>query len=208
MKKTLTVIVLMCAGFLQLCAQGYIVPNGVQYGGLNPGFGYQVVVLQNPTNGDFTGFFLNPQDKTPPTSFYTNTFSFGTYLDEGVRVFLVSSNDPISLSPIQMQQYVELGSAPRNVFSSGVPFYVGLYTGYSPWDETGQYTGIYSDPLFGWARLVNNQGVIQLLDSALAYKAGGIYAGTTTTIPEPSTCALTAAGLLLLGSRRFRTHSS
>jgi hypothetical protein len=68
--------------------------------------------------------------------------------------------------------------------------------------------GIYSDPLFGWARLVNNNGAIQLLDSALAYKAGGIYAGTQNLIPvpEPSTLGLITLGALLLGWRLRKTR--
>lgn len=106
--------VIVFAAF-KLPAQGYIVPNGVTYVGLNFFGAYEIDVVQNPTNSDNTGLFLTPQGKTPPASVYTNTFSFGTYLDEGVRVFLVSSNDPISLSPILMQQYAELGSAPSAV---------------------------------------------------------------------------------------------
>ena len=61
--------------------------------------------------------------------------------------------------------------------------------------------GIYEDPLFGWAQLVNNNGVIELLDGALEYKGSGIYAGTQTIIPEPSLLGLLAFGALLLGWR-------
>jgi hypothetical protein len=81
-------------------AQGVIVPNGVTFPGLSFLGGYEVDVLQHPTSGDFTGFFLTAQGRTPPSSTYTNTFTFSTYADEGVRVFLVSSNDPISLTAI------------------------------------------------------------------------------------------------------------
>ena len=65
-------------------------------------------------------------------------------------------------------------------------------------------------PMHGWAQLKNNGGTIQLLDSALAYGADGIYAGTRTliTIPEPSTLLLSVAGALLLGFRRWRTSST
>ena len=196
----------VAAGFLfmtmlQLHSQGYIVPNGVYSGSV--GFGaYEIDVIQNPANSDFTGFFLRPQGKTEPT-LYTNTFSFFTYLDEGVRVFLVSSNQPMSLSPILAQSYPELSFPNTYVFRSGTPFYLGLYTGYLP---SGPNNGIYSDPLFGWAKLVNNQGVIQLLDSALVFGGGGIYVGTQNIIPvpEPSAIFLTALGALLLGIRRWR----
>jgi hypothetical protein len=65
--------------------------------------------------------------------------------------------------------------------------------------------GIYSDPLFGWAELENVNGTIELLDSALEYQGGGIYAGTENIIPapEPSEFALGALGALLFGFRRL-----
>ena len=172
-------------------------PNGVVYAGLSPFGGYEVDVLYNPTNSYYTGFFLKPE--TP------NTFSIGKYADVGVRVFFVSVNDPISLQPILAQNYPELLGTYS--FASGVPFYVGLYTGNQPFAPPD---GIYSDPLFGWARLVNNNGVIQLLDSALAYKAGGIYAGTQNLIPvpEPSTLGLVALGALVFGWRLHKTRAA
>lgn len=191
----LAIISLTFAATLQLQAQGYLVPNGVSYVGLNFFGGYEIDVLQNPTNTDMTGFFLKPQGKTPQTTLYTNTFVFDAYADESVRVFLVSSNNPISLQPILSQSWTELLYSHSYVFTNRVPFYVGLYTGYAP------VNGIYSDPLFGWAKLVNNQGVIQMLDSALEYGGGGIYAGTQNIIPvpEPSTLVLGTLGALLFG---------
>jgi len=172
------------------------VPNGVGYSVNGPGH-YGISVVHDPTNGYTTGFDLIALGLTPPTV-YTNTFAFSPIVDVSVRVFLVTSNQPISLSPILLSAYPELGNAPSYVFDSGVPFYVGLYTGnqnfYPP-------DGIYTDPLFGWASLRNNQGVIELLDSALVYKAEGIYAGTTTIIPEPSGLALIGLGAMLFGFR-------
>ena len=177
----------------QLHAQGYIVPNGVTYAGNDPNFGSIIHVLQNPTNSDHTGFLLRPEG--------ANTFLFGSFLDEGVRVFLVSFNQPISLSAISSQSYTELLYPNRYVFTPGFPIYVGLYTGYDPFSK-GMYTGIYRDPLFGWARLVNNQGVIQLTRSALVYGAEGIYAGTETIIPEPGIYSLLGWGVFLLAAAR------
>ena len=186
-----------------LHSQGYIVPNGVVYDGtFQNGRGYGVSVIHDPTNGYYTGFALNPKGMTPPTV-YTNTYSFSPIVDVSVRVFLVESNQPVSLSPILMNSYTELGNAPSYVFDSGVPFYVGLYTGnqsYYPPD------GIYTDPLFGWALLVNNRGVIEMLDSALEYQGGGIFAGTQDIIPipEPGGFILVTLGAFLLGFRRRR----
>ena len=196
-------------GVLQLKSQGYIVPNGVTFVGFDFTGGYQTTVIQNPTNGDYTGFDLTPQGKTLPT-IYTNTFSMSFFLDEGVRVFLVTSNDSISLQPILSQSFPEVGGT--SVFASGVPFYLGFYTGYNPWVVSNGvpiYTGIYSDPVFGWGKFVNNRGVIQMLDSALEIGGVGIIAGTQTIIqpvPEPSVFALSALGGLLLVLRRWRKN--
>jgi len=145
----LYVVILSYATVVQLYSQCYIVPNGVIYSGYNPGIGYQVDVLHDPTNSYYTGFFLNPVGMTLPTV-YTNTFQFSGIVDVGVRVFLVSSNQPISQQAIQAGSYTELMYPNGYVFNHNSPFYVALYTGnqnfYPP-------SGIYSDPLFGWARL-------------------------------------------------------
>lgn len=200
MKNTLTIAVLLCCITCQIHSQGYVVPNGITHHGFN-GFGYEIHVLQNPTNSDYTGFEIRPQGMTLPTV-YVNTFQFNPFLDEGVRTFLVSSNQPISLTAIQSGSYTELMNPNNYVFNHNSAFYLAFYTGYNPFSPTGTYTGIYSDPLFGWARFRNNQGAIQLLDSALVYNAGGIFAGTQTMIPEPSSLALGLLGATLVGVRR------
>jgi len=115
--------------------------------------------------------------------------------------FLVSSNDPISLQPILANSYTELQNPNSYVFANGSAFYVGLYTGNQTYAPP---SGIYSDPLFGWAWLWNNNGVIQMIDGAIAYKAPGIYAGTLNLIPEPTTVWLLALGVSLLGRRLLR----
>jgi hypothetical protein len=178
-------------GNIQIYSQGYIVTGGVTFFGFD-GFGYQTRVIQNPINSDYTGFDLVPQGVA--------TFLFSPFLDEGVRTFLVSANDPISLQPILSLNYPELTYPNTYLFTDGIPFYLGFYTGYSP------QNGIYSNPVFGWGEFVNNGGVIQMLDSALEIEGGGIYAGTQTIIPvpEPSTLALVALGGLLLGCRRWK----
>ena len=193
---------------MQIHAQGYIIPGGVTYGNSDLFTGTEIDVIQNPTNSDYTGFALEPKGKTPPTV-YTNTFLFNLLLDEGVRVFLVNSNQPISLQPILSQSYLELTYPNTYVFTNAKPFYLGLYTGYNPYvitNNTSVYTGIYERPVFGWGLFMNNQGVIQMLDSALEIEGGGIYAGTQTLIPipEPGVLALTVLGGLLLVSRRWR----
>lgn len=206
MRKTRLAIAACLFGMLfNLHSQGYIVPNGVTTNYI-PGSG-EISVIYNPTSLYYTGFFLNSIGKTLPTV-YTNTFSYSVVLDVGVRVFLVSSNDPISLQPILSQTWTELGGAPSYIFNNGVPFYVGVYTGnvqFAPLD------GIYNDPLFGWALLVNNRGTIQVLDYAVEYGGAGIFAGTQNIIqpvPEPSVLALVGLGGLILACRRWRKELS
>ena len=186
---------------LQLHAQGYLVPNGVRTD-LYPG----EIDVWNPNGNQTTGFIFTPIGQQQPTT-YANIFSFTEPATIGVRVFLVQPNDAFSLQPIISQSWPEFGYAPSCVLQEGVPFYVGLYTGYNfapPYPPSPPL--FYTDPVFGWAELQNVQGVIQVIDYAVAYKAAGIYVGTQTIIqtPEPSTIALAGLGGLLLGCRRWR----
>lgn len=172
----------------QIHAQGYIVANGVTPANFSGVSAFHV--LQNPTNGNYTGFVFIPQT--------VSAFLFDAFADESVRVFFVSLNQPVSLEAISANSYVELIPSPSTIhpFANLSSFYVGLYTG-----ATVPQNGIYNDPLFGWAQLRNNNGTIQLLGGALEYGGGGIYAGTQNIIPvpEPSTFALTGIGVVLLG---------
>ena len=203
--KTLALTGWFFTTLCQLHAQGYIIPNGVSYAGLFlNGIGYGINVVHNPTNFASTGFAFNPLGETQPTA-YLNTFRFDPVVDVGVRCFLVTSNTQISLQPILAHTWTELAFNQFGyVFDDGVPFYLALFTG-------NQYnsppSGIYTDPLFGWVQLVNNQGVIQMLGGEIEYGGAGIIAGTQTVIqpvPEPSQLALAALGTLLLGFRRWK----
>ena len=192
--KKLGLVCCLLGSLLQLHSQGLIVPGVAT--NLIAG---EISVANNPayplgSGGPFTGFSLRPQG--------ANNFQFDPVVDTGVRVFLVSSNNPISLQPILASSYAELTVPNTYVFNNGVPFYVGLYTG-SNLPQNGIYT---VNPLFGWARLVNNGGVISLLDSALEYGGGGIFAGTQTIIPvpEPSVLVLSALGGLIFGWRHWQ----
>jgi len=196
--KKLAIILLVSSTLIQLHSQGYIVPSGVvvNFGGLF--FPGEIDVLHNPANptsgGSYTGFLLNPIN--------ANTFQYSPVADIGVRVFFVPLNAPITATAISSGNYTELSSG-NYIINNAVPFYVGLYTGnmtYAP------PNGIYSDPLFGWAELENVGGTIELLNSALEYQGGGIYAGTQNIIqtPEPGVLALMGLGGLLFGCRRWR----
>jgi hypothetical protein len=183
--KHIWMVAFIFATILRLNAQGYIVPNGVVYLGFTAN-GYSIEVLHDPARLYYTGFFLDP--------FNTTYFQYDYIVDIGVRVFFVSSNTPISLQPILSQSWTELTFPNYYAFDNGNMVV-------APRD------GIYTDPLFGWVELVNNNGVIQLLDSALEYRGLGIIAGTQTIlqpVPEPSTLALTALGGLCFLWRRCK----
>ena len=194
--KSLVVLVWAFSATFQVRSQGYLIPGGVTDEGFIMGLGHPIRVIQNPANGDFTDFVLQ--------SGGGNTFSYSSALDAGVRVFLVQPGDPVSLQPILSQSYTELLYPTTYVFNAGIPFYVGLYAG-----NSYPVNGIYDDPLFGWAALVNNNGVIELLGSALEYGGGGIIAGTQTIlpVPEPGALSLAALGTFLLGFRRWRASA-
>jgi hypothetical protein len=188
----------------QLHSQGHIVPNGVVTN-LFPG----EIDLNWPQQTQVNGFSMTPVGVQQPT-LYTNIFAFSEPVTIGVRVFLVSLNDPISLQPITSQNYTELLYPDNYVFQAGVPVYVGLYSGANfapPYPPYPPYT--YLDPVFGWAELQNVNGTIKLLDSALEYGGGGIYAGTQTIIPvpEPQPFALIGLGAFFFGLRRWRLQS-
>lgn len=183
----------LLASSINLFSQGYIVTNGVvEFSGYS-GKGIVVDVLANPPvlppdTPYYTGFMLLPHGD--------NTFWYDYIVNVGVRTFMVVPNDPVTLETIQSGSYTELISGNQYVFNNGVAFYVGIYTGKGL--PTG---GIFPDPIFGWAELVNNNGQMELLDGALEYRGDGIYAGTLDVIqpvPEPATWFLTVLGGMIL----------
>ncbi len=173
-------------------------PNGVS--SVPEGTEYLFEVVQDPSDGDYTGFSLYRWGGN-------TTFLFSPLADEGVRTFVVSPNDSISMQPISEHHYSELSAGNTYSFANQSQFYLGFYTG-----NSYPQNGIYNDPLFGWGQFENNNGTIRLLGGALEYGGGGIYAGTETIIPvpEPSTISLAVCGFafLLFCRRKMRSTES
>lgn len=199
--KYLPIVMALMASAINLLSQGYIVTNGViKFSGYS-GPGIAIDVLANPPvlppdTAYYTGFILAPRNG--------NTYLYGAVATVDIRTFFVSLNDPLTSDAIQAGNYTELISGNDYVFHNGVAFYVGVYTGHG-----SPTPGVFSDPIFGWAALVNNNGQMELLDGAMEYKGAGIYAGTMDIIqpvPEPGTLGLISLGglFLVLSSRQVR----
>jgi hypothetical protein len=218
MKTRLKYLSVLCCFFVsifQLRSQGYIEPNGV-VANLFPG----EIDLNWPAETQINGFEFTPVGKTSDSLPYANIFTFGEPVTIGVRVFSISYDQPFSLNSVVSGTYTEISNptdpaapaSPTIIFNGDSPFYVVLYSGaefaayYPPGNTNPVY---YTDPVFGWAELENVNGAIELLDGALEYQGGGIYAGTENIIPvpEPSEFALGTLGALLLGFRRWRNSS-
>ena len=83
-----------------------------------------------------------------------------------------------------------------------IPMDDSIILGY--WDDRAAFDGIPTDSdNYGWVELQNTLSGLTLVGGATAI-GGGIYAGTYTQIPEPSTIALICAGAtaVLLRNRR------
>jgi hypothetical protein len=195
--KSSIILGFIFASILQARSEGYIVPNGISFDD-HAGAFTTVTIVRNPVNADSSHLSLRPGFKVFPGIYYT-LFSLFGFVDDSVRSFLVSANDPISLPAIQANSYTELTSGNYYFFDVNVPFYLGFYAGDT--NGTPGYRGTYSNPAFGWGEFVNNNGVIEMLDSALEMEGGGIYAGTQQIIPvpEPAAFGLFGLGALLIG---------
>ena len=84
-----------------------------------------------------------------------------------------------------------------------IPIDESIFLGY--WDDRNlDYTPTSNDN-YGWFELQNTAGGLTILDGATAI-GGGIYAGTYTQIPEPSTITLVCSGAIAMLLRTRRKH--
>jgi len=157
-----------------------------------------ISVDQTP-DGDLTHTFLMHDAAANTLTYVTQS------VDEGSQLFLVHAGDVLTHASIR-------GLPASASFSHGVPitvgedFYLGVRTGSAsdPGFEWGASEGYTS---FGWAHFrEGSDGLLHIVDSAMAFREGGIVVGTLQAVPEPATWASMIAGLAALGgvARRRR----
>ncbi len=111
---------------------------------------------------------------------------------DSIRMILVQAGDVLSWDSISA------GKFPSAIFEPS-PHHVGnedFYLGFS-----GAHAAA---GMFGWARLGPRDGVLSMIDNAMAYHVSGIVVGTTRPIPEPATMVLVICGTASLQRCRRR----
>lgn len=155
------------------------------------------ITVHQTVAGDGTGSFL-AYSKSGSLRFVTLN------VDEGSELFLVKPGDLLTRDTVrQLPSLSLLDADPVNV---GKDFYLGVGTrsatdpGFS-W-EPGTWTS------WGWAHLKQDaSGKLVLVDSAMAFREGGIVVGTLQAVPEPAAWATWAIGLAGLAALRKTRHS-
>ena len=104
---------------------------------------------------------------------------FPVQLGELIDIDSLDAADPLAIINISQ---IEFGSIQLNYNES---YYLGFCVGYPQWD--------YAE--YGWVELLFDGETVSAVSSATERTGLGIYAGTGTAIPEPTT-----AGLLVLGA--------
>lgn len=167
------------SGKITFTAGGITRTHSVTQSGINPpgdvgvthihGGGTQFTIDQELTAPqgqdfrDYTGFiFSNVSD---------GQFLYGgSFLDEGVSVFLVESNDHFSEANIQNGEFTELIYG--NEYSFPDVFFFGIRTPALGVDAE------WFEPVYGWAEIRNLGGGFSLLNHAVAYSSKGIIVNT------------------------------
>lgn len=153
------------------------------------------VSIDQTVGGDFTGTMFNYDKQAGTLQFITKN------IDEGSQLFLTKPGDELSNAAINALPASASFSTPVVV---GTDFYLGGRTrsasdpGFSWADPTFYDT-------FGWAHIhVDASGLLQVVDSAVAFREHGLIAGTTqiVAVPEPSTYMMMGLGLIGLGLAR------
>lgn len=157
--------------------------------GASQGADYLLLVNQAPEREDLTAVFFNKQNAADSSRLGVETYT----VDQGVDLFLVQAGDVISSAALSQGRYPvmkELGALAFVDVPLPGDFYLGLAT------TDYMYASEYQTRnVWGWAHFRNDGAGLRLLGSAVAYGEGGIVAGTTTAVPEPSALVLVCLGL-------------
>lgn len=149
------------------------------------------VSVDQTVDGDYTGTFL----RYDPAA---NTLSYIAHnTDEGSQLFLVRAGDVLTNASLAGMPGGTLpGSWSLQGTLVGEDFYLGVRTG-SIFDPGYRYDSPEGFTSFGWAHFREGaDGRLFIVDSAMAFREGGIVVGTMQAVPEPAAWASMLAGLV------------
>lgn len=126
---------------------------------------------------------------------------FLSCLDGGSDYFIAEEGDAFTIAAIQSAQFTSFFEDSVHIDESEV-FYVGVITPHTSVIESNSIIA------YGWMKLENTPDGLEMLENVMAYDVGGVIIGTTETVPEPSTIALSIPGIFALFGQRFARMNS
>ena len=190
-----------------LVAHGQIVQDTqIEVSSQAPNF--TLTVFQDPTLGDPTSVFGDIAISGSSATLSITSIN----LDEGSDWFFAEHCDSFSEQTIANGDFDPLfdftaagvfTTFPRQV-TVGEGFFLGVNTGVDPINFTA------NRDIFGWAELlVDSNGDLLVLDSAVNYGPGGIVIGKSqaVSVPEPNCSVVLLIGGVLLSRRRRESYA-
>ncbi len=158
-----------------LAGQTVVVNDNIEFVPDSSSFGasHRGTVIQD-LFGDFTSVWFD-YDGSSLTAVASNT-------DEGSDWYVVEPGDVFGPVTIARNDFPSIIGVP--VFAGTEEFYLGVSTG------TIDCSNPSCRDVFGWVRLRNVFGQLEMVENAVAYNSLGIIVGTTNLVPEPSSIAL------------------
>jgi len=128
----------------------------------------------------------------------TLTFHSGN-IDGGSDWYLAHRGDPLTfLTRRDTSLFTRIGA---QVPVETTEFYLAIVTEGEGFLEYLEAPGGVLRNVFGWVKLRDVGGRLEVLESAVAYNSRGIIVGSTELIPEPSSTALACLAFVCLGFR-------